>query len=53
MATKSATKEKKKAGKNSNKSKTGDMDNPLIDMSAQEVLTQPDMSIANKLDKLL
>ena len=53
MATKSATKEKKKAGKNSNKNKTGDMNNPSIDNSAEEVLTQPDTSIANKLDKLL
>ena len=52
MATKSATKEKKKAGKNNNKSKVGD-DNPSIDISSEEVLTHPDMSIANKLDKLL
>ena len=53
MATKSATKEKKKVGKNSNKSKTGEMDNPSIDISAEAVLTQPDTSIANKLDRLL
>ena len=53
MATKSASKEKKKAGKNNNKSKAGDMDSPFIDVSSEEVLTQPDMSIANKLDKLL
>ena len=53
MVTKSVTKEKKKAGKNSNKNKTGDMDNPSIDICAEEVLTQPGTSIANKLDKLL
>ena len=53
MATKSATKEKKKAGKNSNKNKTGDIDNPSIDFSSEGALTQPDTSIANKLDKLL
>ena len=52
MATKSVTKDKTKAGKNSNKSKVGD-DNPSVDITSEEVLTQPDMSIANKLDKLL
>ena len=52
MATTSVTKDKKKAGKNSNKSKVGD-DNPSIDITSEEVLMQPDMSIANKLDKLL
>ena len=29
------------------------MDNPSIDISSEEVLTQPDTSIANKLDRLL
>ena len=53
MSTKSATKEKKKVGKNSNKNKTGEMDNPSIDISSEAVLTQPDTSIANKLDRLL
>ena len=53
MASKSTTKDKKKAGKSNNKDKTGDKGSNLIDMSAEEVLTQPDMSISNKLDSLL
>ena len=53
MTSKSTTKDKKKAGKTNNKDKTGDKGSNLIDMSAQEVLKQPDMSISNKLDRLL
>ena len=43
MASKSTTKDKKKAGKTNNKDKAGDKGSNLIDKSAEEVLTQPDV----------
>ena len=38
-------KREEKGWKNNSKDRTGDIGSNLIDMSAEEVLTQPDMSI--------